>query len=129
MTGGYDADLGLPSQIGTGPAPVLFYIPATSSILERRPQTLKHGDTFGVFDHYGNVVAGDGSPEGIYHKDTRHLSHLLLLVNGRRPLLLSSTLQDNKALLTVDLTNPDFIVGGRINPPCDMIHIVRSKSA
>src|SRR5207248_1443206 len=65
---------------------VEFYIPATSSIQERRPRTLKHGDTFGVFDHYGNVVGADGSPEGLYHKDTRYLSDLRILVNGRRPL-------------------------------------------
>ncbi|MFQ6017060.1 MAG: glycogen debranching N-terminal domain-containing protein [Kiloniellaceae bacterium] len=104
-----------------------FYIPATTSILERRPRTLKHGDTFGVFDHYGNVVSGDGSPEGLYHKDTRYLSDLRILVNGRRPLLLSSTVQDNNASLTVDLTNPDFVVDGALDLPRDTIHIVRSK--
>jgi hypothetical protein len=42
---------------------VEFYIPATSSLQERRPRTLKHADTFGVFDHYGNIVPGEGSPE------------------------------------------------------------------
>jgi glycogen debranching enzyme len=107
--------------------PVQFYIPATSSIIERRPRTLKHGDTFGLFDHYGNIVAGNGSPEGLYHKDTRYLSDLDLLVNGRRPLLLSSTLQDNNALLTVDLTNPDFFAGGRLDLARDTIHFARSK--
>ncbi|MEE9251306.1 MAG: glycogen debranching N-terminal domain-containing protein, partial [Alphaproteobacteria bacterium] len=83
---------------------VHFYIPATSSFLERRPRTLKHGDTFAVFDHYGDIVAGDGSPEGLYHEDTRFLSGFQLLINGRRPLLLSSTVQDNNVLLMVDLT-------------------------
>ena len=94
-------------------APVLqFYIPATSSLQERRPRTLKHGDTFGLFDHYGDIVPGEGSPEGLYHKDTRFLSGLQLLINDRRPLLLSSTVQDNNALLIADLTNPDFFVDG-----------------
>ena len=37
---------------------VQFYIPATSSLIERRPRTLKHGDTFGLFDHYGDIVPG-----------------------------------------------------------------------
>ena len=50
---------------------VEFYIPATSSLQVRRPRTLKHGDTFGVFDHYGDMVPVAGSPEGIYHQDTR----------------------------------------------------------
>src|SRR5918994_4810767 len=107
---------------------VEFYIPATSSLQERRPRTLKHGDTFGVFDHYGNIVPGEGSPEGIYYKDTRHLSDLQLLIDERRPLLLSSIVQDNNALLTADLTNPDFFdEAGRLCLPKDTIHIVRAK--
>ena len=36
--------------------PVEFYIPATSALQVRRPRTLKHGDTFGVFDHHGDIV-------------------------------------------------------------------------
>jgi len=116
-----------PSDRGLPAPSVQFYIPATSSILERRPRTLKHGDTFGVFDHYGNIVSAEGSPEGLYHKDTRYLSDLGLMVNGRRPLLLSSTVQDNNAVLTADLTNPDIFVGGVLDLPRDTIQIVRSK--
>jgi glycogen debranching enzyme len=106
---------------------VQFYIPATSSILEKRPRTLKHGDTFGVFDHYGDIVPRDDSPEGLYHKDTRYLSDLGVLVNGRRPLLLSSSVQDNNAVLTADLTNPDIFVDSVLDLPRDTIQIVRSK--
>jgi glycogen debranching enzyme len=106
---------------------VQFYIPATSSLLERRPRTLKHDDTFGLFDHYGDIVPHQGSPEGLYHHDTRFLSGFELLINQRRPLLLSSTVQDNNAYLTADLTNPDLIIDGRLQLPRDTIHIVRSK--
>ena len=106
---------------------VRFYIAATSSLLERRPRTLKHGDTFGLFDHYGDVVPHEGSPEGLYHRDTRYLSGFQLLINDRRPLLLSSTIQDNNAYLTADLTNPDFFEDGRLNLARDTIHINRSK--
>jgi hypothetical protein len=35
-----------------------FYIPATSSLAERRLRTLKHNDTFALFDHYGDVMSG-----------------------------------------------------------------------
>ena len=74
-------------QRGIKASPIVqFYIPATSSLLERRPRNLKHGDTFGVFDHYGNILSGDGSPEGLFHRDTRHISDLRVLINGRRPL-------------------------------------------
>jgi glycogen debranching enzyme len=118
-------------QVGTAapPAtPVLqFYNPATSSLQERRPRTLKHGDTFGLFDHYGDIVPGDGSPEGLYHEDTRFLSGLQLLINDRRPLLLSSTVQDNNALLTADLSNPDIYVDGVLVLPRDTIHIERAR--
>lgn len=127
MTQNISADLASSEPIPTGSVPVQFYIPATSSIQERRPRTLKHGDTFGVFDHYGNIVGGGGSPEGVYHKDTRYLSDLQILINRRRPLLLSSAVQDNNALLTVDLTNPDFLVDGQIDLARDLIHVVRSK--
>ena len=72
-------------------------------------------------------MPGEGSPEGLYHKDTRFLSGLQLLINGRRPLLLSSTVQDNNALLIADLTNPDFFLDDRLVLPRDTIHIVRSR--
>ena len=106
---------------------VQFYIPATSSLQERRPRTLKHGNTFGVFDHYGDIASGESSPEGLFHDDTRFLSSLQLLVNDRRPLLLSSTVQDNNALLVADLTNPDFFADGRLDLPRNTIHIVRAR--
>ncbi len=108
------------------PAPE-FYIPATSSILERRPRTLKHDDLFAVFDHYGDVLGSERSPEGLFHGDTRHLSHLRLTLNGRRPLLMSSTVQDDNALLAVDLANPDISRGGRLVLRRDTIHIGRTK--
>jgi glycogen debranching enzyme len=113
----------VPSPVPT----VQFYIPATSSLQERRPRTLKHGDTFGVFDHYGDIAPGESSPEGLFHDDTRFLSSLQLLVNDRRPLLLSSTVQDNNALLIADLTNPDFFADGRLDLPRNTIHIVRAR--
>jgi glycogen debranching enzyme len=108
-------------------ADVQFYIPATSSILERRPRTLKHGDTFGVFDHYGDIIAGERSPEGLFHGDTRCLSALQMRIENHRPLLLSSTVLDNNAVLSVDLTNPDIYEHGRLRLARDTLHIVRSK--
>jgi glycogen debranching enzyme len=108
---------------GTGSAPAHFFIPAASSLQERRPRTLKHGDTFAVFDHHGDALSGPGSPEGLFHRDTRHLSHLYLTLEGARPILLSSTLHDDNATLTCDLTNPDLDDG----LAHDLIHIRRSR--
>ncbi|MGK9168706.1 amylo-alpha-1,6-glucosidase [Inquilinus limosus] len=105
-----------------------FFIPAAASLQERRPRTLKHGDTFAVFDHNGDALSGPGSPEGIFHRDTRHLSHLYLTVDGARPMLLSSTLRDDNAALTCDLTNPDlFDPAGRLLLGHDLIHLRRSR--
>lgn len=106
---------------------VQFFIPATASLQERRPRTLKHGDTFAVFDHNGDALSGPGSPEGIFYRDTRHLSHLYLTIEGRRPMLLSSTLHDDNATLTCDLTNPDLYEGGRLTLEHDLIHIRRTR--
>lgn len=105
-----------------------FFIPATSSLHERRPRTLKHGDSFAVFDHSGDAISGPGSPEGLYHRDTRHLSHLYLTINAMRPILLSSALRDDNAMLTCDLTNPDFLGDdGRVAVEHDLIHLRRTR--
>lgn len=105
-----------------------FFIPAAASLQERRPRTLKHGDTFAVFDYNGDALSGPGSPEGLYHRDTRYLSHLYLTINGQRPMLLSSTLRDDNATLTCDLTNPDlFDDSGKLVMGHDLIHLRRSR--
>ena len=105
-----------------------FFIPITASLQERRPRTMKHADTFGVFDHNGDALAGPGSPEGIYHRDTRYLSHLYLTVDGHRPLLLSSTIRDDNAVLICDLTNPEIAgpEGERLIAR-DLVHIRRTR--
>ena len=83
-----------------------FYIRAQSSLADDRTRVLLHGDTFAVFDRYGDIHPVGFGQQGLFHKDTRYLSDLCLLINGHRPLLLSSTLQDNNALLTADLIPP-----------------------
>jgi predicted nucleic acid-binding protein len=64
--------------------------------------------------HNGDIVQGLASPEGLFHADTRHLSLCTLILGGRRPLLLSSTLRADNATLTCDLTNPDLCEGERL---------------
>lgn len=105
-----------------------FFIPAAASLQERRPRTLKDGDTFAVFDHNGDAIAGPGSPEGIYNNDTRYLSHFYLTVDGARPMLLSSTLRNDNATLTCDLTNPDlYDKNDRCHLEHDLIHVRRTR--
>ena len=92
---------------GSSGPPAQFSVPAAASLQERRPRTLKHGDTFAVFDHNGDVLSGPGIADGVFHRDTRYLSYLYLMVDGQRPMLLSSTVRDDNAAFTSDLTNPD----------------------
>ncbi len=116
-----------PVSPGTWPF-TQFFIPATTSLQERHRLTLKHGDTFAVFDQNGDALAGPDSSEGIYHCDTRHLSLFYLSVDGARPMLLSSTLRDDNATLTCDLSNPDlFDLAGQRVLDHDLIHIRRSR--
>ena len=118
-----------PASVGAAAGQIAqFFIPATASLHERRPRTLKHGDTFAVFDHNGDAVSGPGSPEGLFHRDTRHLSHFYLTIGGLRPILLSSTLRNDNATLTCDLTNPDlYDEKNQLVTEHDVIHIRRSR--
>jgi glycogen debranching enzyme len=102
-----------------------FYIPATGTVTRPR-RTLKCGDTFIVTDSHGDIGASTGDPDGLFHTDTRFLSHLELLLNGEHPLLLGSNVRDDNTMLVVDLTNPDFYEDGQIMLERDLVHIART---
>lgn len=104
-----------------------FYIESNVSFQERRPCTLKSGYTFGVFDRRGDIVAGAGNSDGIYLHDTRFLSRLELRVNGAPLLLLSSNVQEDNAVLTVDLTNPELRSRAGVALRGELIHVNRLK--
>ena len=104
-----------------------FHIQATESILERWPRTLKQGDTFAMFDALGDCVAPGLTPGGVFHNDTRYLSGVQLLIDGQRPLLLSSAVENDNVVLTVDLSNPDIYQNGAIVLPRETLHVRRSK--
>ena len=104
-----------------------FYIQATESIQQRWPRTLKQGDTFAMFDALGDCIAPGLTPGGLFHNDTRYLSGLQVLLDGQRPLLLSSAVENDNVVLTVDLSNPDIYQGQSIVLPREILHIRRSK--
>ncbi|MFL6797649.1 MAG: glycogen debranching N-terminal domain-containing protein [Xanthobacteraceae bacterium] len=111
----------IPEEIPDEP----FYIPATGPSTRPR-RTLKWGDTFIVVDSHGDIGASAGGTDGLFHADTRFVSHLELVLNGVQPLLLGSNVRDDNSSLTVDLTNPDMYVADRLVLPKDTIHIVRT---
>ena len=104
-----------------------FYILATSSLADDRPRVMKQGDTFALFDHYGDIKPVGLEEEGVYHEGTRFLSSMVLRFGSERPMFLSSTVRHDGALLTVDLTNPDVTEEGRLTVPRGTLHIQRSK--
>src|SRR5262249_50438492 len=103
------------------------YILAAAPVVDERTRVLKHGDTFGVFDHYGDIRPVGLREQGLYFGGTRFLSCLLLELGRDRPLFLSSTIREDNELLAVDLTNPDIAVDGEVNVPRGSLHIFRIK--
>jgi glycogen debranching enzyme len=82
-----------------------FDIPITAGTAGNR-HVLKNANSFAVFDEFGQIQASGPAAEGLFFEDTRYLSRLAMLINGARPLLLSSTVTDGNTMLSVDLANP-----------------------
>jgi glycogen debranching enzyme len=103
------------------------YIETHTSLVERRLRTLKSGESFAVMDISGDMGFVPEGPEGLYHRDMRHLSRFALSFTGLRPLLLSSVVHDDNAALSVDLTNPDIEQNHHLEMPRDVIALHRTK--
>lgn len=104
-----------------------FYVLATHSLTEERTFTLKHNDTFAIFNKYGDVLSFNKSTHGIFHKGTRFLSDFRFSIEGRKPLYLSSDIKEGNEMLTVDLTNPDIKSGDELRLEKGLVHIMRKK--
>ena len=104
-----------------------WYVLATSSLADDRTRVLKSGDTFAVFDRYGDIQRVGAGEQGLYHEGTRFLSHFELRVNEQRPLLLHSTVKEDNTLLVVDQTTPDLYDGAQLLLNKGSLHIFRSK--
>ena len=104
-----------------------FYIRSSSSRIDVRTRVLKQGDTFGVFDRFGDIDTFGTGELGMYYQDTRFLSRLTLKLGKDRPLLLSSTVREDNAVLAVDATNPDVSRNGETVVPRGIVHIYRTK--
>ncbi|MCA1408526.1 amylo-alpha-1,6-glucosidase [Ensifer sp. IC3342] len=118
---------GGPAEAGPNEISADNLVPAAVSRYERSSRSLKHGDTFAVFDYLGDAFSSPANPEGIFHRDTRHLSQFMLSLNGARPLLLSSTMRDDNATLDFDLTNPGLVLGDGEVLMHDLIHVRRTR--
>lgn len=104
-----------------------WYVAATAARAEDSPQVIKSGDTFGLFDRFGDVVGWGSGEQGLYHEDTRFLSRLELRIGGVRPLFLGSTVKEGANVLIVELMNPDLVSGEHVLLPKGLVHVFRAK--
>jgi glycogen debranching enzyme len=104
-----------------------YDIESNTSLTDRPLRTLKHGDSFAVLDGSGDIGNIPDTAEGLFYHDTRYLSHYELRIEGKRPLLLSSAMHEDKAALSVSLTNPDVPLGEHDRLPRDTIFLERTK--
>jgi glycogen debranching enzyme len=102
-----------------------FYIPARAPLTRAR-RTLKHDDSFLVLDSHGDIGATAGEADGLFHRDTRYLARLELLIGGATPLLLGFNMRDDNLVYTVDLTNPDVYKDNRVVFEKGTLHIART---
>ena len=105
-------------------APDAYYIVAETG-LDPETRALKDGETFGVFDVFGDI--GNGAGQGLFHNGTRHLSRCQLRLTGHRPFLLGSSTGAGGHVLTVQLTNPDLPGDHELLWPKAVMHIRRSS--
>src|ERR1700730_17597011 len=103
------------------------HILADSSLTDEPIRVLKHGDTFVLFDQYGDIRPGKNGDAGLYHDGTRFLSRLVLKLESARPFFLSSTIRDDKDQLTVALTNPELCREGHVYLPLGSLHLGLKK--
>ncbi|MFW6076099.1 MAG: glycogen debranching N-terminal domain-containing protein, partial [Chloroflexota bacterium] len=103
-----------------------FYIHATSTPADDRTRVLKHGESFAVFNRYGDIRPLGLGEQGLYHGGTRYLSRFVMTIEGGPPILLSSTMRRDDLVFTVDVTNLEIRRDGQVVVPQDTIHISRS---
>lgn len=94
-------------------------------IRERR-LAIKEGDHFLFTNSEGNIPADNTSGLGLYYKDTRFLSNFEFTINGRTPVLLSST-AERDYLAHIELTNADIRDGERLAIPQETLNIRRLR--
>jgi glycogen debranching enzyme len=111
------------AEVATGPV----MVPGVVSLAASSRRTLKHGDSFAMFDEFGDVLEMEHSPAGLFHFDTRYLSRLCFTLEGHRALCLSSTVQPDNLTLDVDMTCPDIFQGDRLVLAKDTFHVARAK--
>jgi glycogen debranching enzyme len=88
---------------------------------------VKEGETFLYSDIEGNLDDRVELGLGLYHRDTRFLSHYRLRISGRDPILLSSS-AERGYVSHIDLTNPDLYEEDRAPIPQHTLNVRRMRT-
>jgi glycogen debranching enzyme len=103
-----------------------YYVSAQSSLADNQTNVLMTGDLFAVFDRRGDFRTLSSTEQGLFYKEMRHLSRLVLRLEEQAPLLLSSSVRRDNAVFTADLTNPDLRLTDRRDLGRGKLHFSRS---
>ncbi len=101
--------------------------PVLVTDLASKTLAVKEGGTFLYSDLEGNLDHGGDYGLGLYAKDTRFLSHFRMTINGRAPVLLSSS-SERGYMSHVDLTNPDLYDDEVVTIPQQTLNIRRIRA-
>ena len=102
------------------------FIPGVVSLAASSRRTLKHGDSFAMFDEFGDVLEVQHSPQGVFHHDTRFLSRLHFMLEGSRPLMLvDGAARQRHARRRPH--QPRHFAHGELRLAKDTFHVARAK--
>jgi glycogen debranching enzyme len=104
-----------------------FYVRAQLSLADNQTNVLMEGDLFAVFDRHGDFRTLSSTEQGLFYKEMRHLSRLVLRLKDHALLLLSSSVRQDNAVFTVDSTNPDLPLAGYREIRRGTLHFSRSS--
>src|SRR5947208_9832848 len=112
---------GLPATTSTDAVPALL------ADFSNKVLAVKEGETFFYSDVTGNLDDRREFGLGLYHRDTRFLSHFRMRIADRDPVLLSSS-SERAYMAYVDLTNPDLYEDHVLAVPQQTLNIRRIRA-
>jgi glycogen debranching enzyme len=104
-----------------------YYVRAQSSLADSQTKVLMAGDLFAVFDRQGDFRTPSFVQQGLFYKEMRHLSRLVLRLKDQVLLLLSSSVRMDNAVFTADLTNPELQLADQREVRRGALHFLRSS--
>lgn len=101
-----------------------YHIQPDSKHSGEKSTVLNHANSFALMDCWGDIYPAASGSDGIYHRGTRFINEWVLTIDGKKPLLLGSTIKQHNNIHSVDLTNP-VLAAGKI--PENTLHIFRHQ--